>query len=194
MKINIADFRKKLLAINEIIYFDEYKYLREKASDPLKLRSLISEAEDFLKRSSEDHHYFLHGALGNLYRIDAQTKKAIDCLSYSLNLAVEERNFTREIVSLIRLGEAFKYDQQHHKALDLFNAALDKCEANNVNAYLDFALQHKGKCLLELARLDDAEECFVKALELRKEKREVSLIDSTEQALRLVKDMQPRRT
>lgn len=128
--------------------------------------------------------------MGNLYRINEQPQKAINCLTYCLNQAVVERNPTREIVSLIRLGEALKYDNNHKKALDHFNKALGMCEAHKIDEYLDFVLQHKGKCLMELAMLNEAEECFQKALILRKSKGNRSLIDSTEQAIELVKEMQ----
>lgn len=46
-------------------------------------------------------------------------------------------------------------------------------------------MQHKGKCLLELGRIAEAQQCFKEALELRELKGDVSLIESTEQALNL---------
>lgn len=42
---------------------------------------------------------------------------------------------------------------------------------------------------MELARLDEAEECFLKALRLRRAKGIPSLIKSTEQALSLLKNL-----
>lgn len=66
------------------------------------------------------------------------------------------------------------------------------CETNKVDEYLDFVLQHKGKCLMELAMLNEAEECFQKALTLRKSKRIRSLIYSTEQAIELVREMKSK--
>lgn len=188
--MNLADYRERLVTINEIVYFDKNEYLREKTSNPLILNELIDEAENLLQSSNEDDRYFLYGTIGNLYRINEQPEKAISFLSYCLNHAVGEKNLTREIVSLIRIGEAHKYDNNHTKALELFNKALDKCDANKVDEYLDFVMQHKGKCLMELGRLNEAKECFLKALMLRKSKGNTSLIESTEQAIRLVKDLQ----
>lgn len=43
---------------------------------------------------------------------------------------------------------------------------------------------------MELGILNEAEKCFQKALALRKLKGNHSLIDSTEQAIELVKEMQ----
>lgn len=188
--MNLEDYRESLVTINEIIYFDEKEYLREKTSNPLKLNEIIDAGESLLQYSNEDDSYFLYGTIGNLYRINEQPEKAISFLSYCLRYAVREKNLTREIVALIRIGEAHKYDNNHTKALELFNKALDKCDANKIDEYLDFVMQHKGKCLMELGRLNEAEECFLKALKLRISKGNPSLIDSTEQALRLVKDLQ----
>jgi|SRR5690625_1676219 len=188
--MNIADFRKKILAINENIYFDKNDYLREKPINPLKLNQFIDEAKDLLSSTNKDDKYFLYGILGNLYRINGQPKKAINYLTYCLDCAVEEKSFTREVISLIRLGEAYKYDDNHRLALDQFNKALEICEIKKLDEYLDFALQHKGKCLMELTRFEDAEECFMKALEIRSIKGDSSLIDSTQQAIDLVREME----
>lgn len=191
--MRIIDFKKNMANINELIYFDKNEYLREKTTHPLELNKMIDEAKDLLKGSSKDDTYYFYGVLGNLYRINGQAKKAIIYLTYCLDRAVEERNLTREVVALIRLGEALKYDNNHNQALDKFDKALRICEANKINGYLDFVLQHKGKCLLELARLKDAENCFVKAIELRNRKGETDLIDSTQQAIDLVKEIRTKQ-
>lgn len=193
IEVNIADFKENLFALNDIIFFDQNDYLREKTSNPLKILQVISDAEALLKDSDEDDKYFLYGTLGNLYRIIEQPKKAIHSLSYCLNHLVEERNLSREVVSLIRLGEALKYDSNHIEALDKFNVALNLCKANKIVEYLDFVLQHKGKCLMELAILNEAQECFLEALALRKTKGNFSLIDSTQQALNLLKELKQHR-
>ncbi|MFA1737804.1 hypothetical protein [Lysinibacillus fusiformis] len=170
--MNIADFKENLFALNDIIFFDQNEYLREKTSNPLKILQVISDAEALLKDSDEDDKYFLYGTLGNLYRIIEQPKKAIHSLSYCLNHLVEERNPSREVVSLIRLGEALKYDSNHIEALDKFNVALNLCKANKIVEYLDFVLQHKGKCLMELAILNEAQEWLFRSIGIKKNKRE----------------------
>ncbi|MBD8521222.1 hypothetical protein [Lysinibacillus fusiformis] len=72
--MNIADFKENLFALNDIIFFDQNDYLREKTSNPLKILQVISDAEALLKDSDEDDKYFLYGTLGNLYRIIKQPK------------------------------------------------------------------------------------------------------------------------
>ena len=193
INVDIVDFKKNLFTINDIIFFDNNEYLREKTSNPLKILQFISEAEALLKDSNEDDKYFLYGTLGNLYRIVGQPKIAIHSLSYCLNCSVKEKNLIREIATLIRLGEALKYDSNHGEALDKFNAALSLCEANKIDEYLDFVLQHKGKCLMEIEMLNEAEECFLEALVLRNTKGNFALIDSTQQAVNLLNELQKKK-
>ena len=181
--MNLAKFKGKLSLLNDIIYFDTNDYLREKTTNPLKLKKFINEAEALLKvMHNEENRYFLQGTLGNLYRIHGNPKRAIHYLTYCKTFAVEQKNTNREIVSLIRLGEAFKYKEERMRALELFNEAVKKCTKYNTS-YLDFALQHKGKCLMEIGNMDEAKECLQEALQLRKVNGEQSLIDSTQQAL-----------
>ncbi|TQR17705.1 hypothetical protein [Psychrobacillus vulpis] len=185
--MRIVDFKKNLSSINEFIYFDSNDYLREKTTNPLKLKQVIAEAENLLRISDEEDKYFLYGTVGNLYRICGEPEKAINYLNYCLNYALEEENISKEIVTLIRLGEALKYHKKHNKAIEFFDEAFNKCKDNKIDSYLDYALQHKGKCLMELGMLDEAEKCFIKAFKLREFKGDSTLIDSTKQALDLVK-------
>lgn len=46
---------------------------------------------------------------------------------------------------------------------------------------------------MELAILNEAQECFLEALALRKTKGNFSLIDSTQQALNLLKELKQHR-
>jgi tetratricopeptide (TPR) repeat protein len=183
----IGDLKRKLSSLNEIIYFDSNQFLREKSSNPSKLKQVIDEAESVMEKSSgEEDMYFLYGTLGNLYRIYGQPKKAIHYLTMCNEYAIKNFNSKKEIVSLIRLGEALKYDNKQNEALIMFNKAIDKCLDNNEAIYLDFALQHKGKCLMELSKLDEAEKCLLEAFKLRKLKCDTELIDSTQEAIDLV--------
>ena len=132
------------------------------------MKQVIADAEYLLKISIEkSDKYFLYGTVGNLYRICEEPQKAFNYLNFCLCLALEEGNITRETVTLIRLGEALKYDEKHDEALEFFEKAFKKCKDNKLDTYLDFALQHKGKCLMEMGRLDEAEISFIKAFKLR---------------------------
>ncbi|WP_349408509.1 tetratricopeptide repeat protein [Pseudalkalibacillus sp. SCS-8] len=185
--MDIGVLKDELLSINAYIYFDENEYLREKPKDPEVIKAFVSKLEVALKHVEEDEDvYFLQGTLGNLYRILGQPEKAIAHLTRSLEVAIEKKDEKKEVVSYIRLGEALKYDNQHEMALHYFNRAFTYCEKSDLKVFKDFALQHKGKCLLEQGKLDEALSCFHEALEIRKAKNEPSLIDSTEQAIQLV--------
>ena len=76
-----------------------------------------------------------------------------------------------------------KYADQHQQALSKFNDAVDQCARQESSQLLDFAYQHKGKCLLELEDISQASEYFQKAMELRIKKGDVSLIASTQLAI-----------
>lgn len=188
--MNFSDFKNCLLTINEIIYFDSNEFLREKTSNPCRLKEIIDIAENLLANiSNKDQKYFLMGTLGNLYRIYGEPQKAVNILTECVTIASSQHNSNRETVSLIRLGEAIKYNGNPMKALGIFNEVLDKCKAKNNLLYLDFAIQHKGKCLLELGEIAEAEKCFKEALKLRGNKGDVSLIESTQQALIFIKKL-----
>lgn len=190
MDLNLL--KQQLATINDIIYFDEETFLREKTSDPLKMRQIIQWAESLLKDCDETDVYFLSATLGNLYRVNEQPQKAIPYLKNCLEQAKIGGNANREVVSLIRLGEAYKYDDGHEEALLLFQQALEICDLQQVIDYVDFVLQHKGKCLMELGRLTEAEDCFLQALSIRQTKGDHSLIESTEQALSHVRILQKK--
>ncbi|WP_374967238.1 hypothetical protein [Lysinibacillus sp. RS5] len=185
--MSIVDFKKRISDLSKFIYFDKNDYLREKTSNPLKLKQVIAEAENLLKINNEEDKYFLYGTIGNLYRICGEPQKGIYYLNHCLSYALEKGNIRNEIVTLIRLGEALKYDMKHNEALECFDEALNKCKANKIDAYSDFALQHKGKSLMELGKFIEAEKCFIQAFKLREFKGDPTLIDSTKQALDLVK-------
>ena len=46
--MNLSQFKNNLSHINDIIYFDKHEYLREKTSNPSKLRRLIVDGESRL--------------------------------------------------------------------------------------------------------------------------------------------------
>lgn len=174
------------------IYFDEKENLREKFSDRAKAKAFIDEVEQHIQMLQENNLYnkeeiyFLYGVLGNCYRIDGRPLQAIHYLTLALALAMEEGNAAKRAVCMIRLGEAFKYNNDHEKALKKFTEALKVIIENALDLYKDFALQHKGKCFIEMNRWDEAEQCFLKALTMRQAKGIPSLIESTQQALAFV--------
>lgn len=188
--MSIANFKRSLFILNQIVYFDDNDFLREKSSNVLEMQKIIMKAEELLNQTkNEEELYFIYGTLGNLYRIIGQPKKALVYLTFCLDFAQKKGNIRKEIVSLIRLGEAQKYDNQHLMALETINEALKKCIDHDETDYKDFILQHKGKCLMELGKLEEAEKCLLKSLNIRKMKNDNTLITSTQKALDFVYSM-----
>ncbi|QUG43393.1 tetratricopeptide repeat protein [Psychrobacillus sp. INOP01] len=185
--MKIEDLKKKLGTLQSFIYFDENNFLREKCSDEDVIQNVISEFESAILKWSNpfplEDLLFFYGTIGNLYRIKGEVKPAIEALSK----AVELSEGNNQISNLIRLGEALKYAGKHQQALSKFNAAIDQCAKQENSQLLDFAYQHKGKCLLEIEEIGEADECFRKAMDLRVQKGDESLIDSTQRALNFIK-------
>ncbi|WP_342471742.1 tetratricopeptide repeat protein [Metasolibacillus sp. FSL H7-0170] len=183
----LKQLKQNFLIINATVYFDEQQYLREQTNNPARVQAFIQQAEVLLQQiDNEEEQYYLLGSLGYCYRILNQANKAIFYLEQCLKKV--EANPARNMVTLIRLGEAYKYNNQHKKALKLFEDAQAIQRAHNIENYEDFIYQHKAKCLMELGDNAQAKELLKLALAIRKDKGIDSLITSTEKVLQLLKE------
>jgi tetratricopeptide (TPR) repeat protein len=182
--MNLIELKKEMPHVLETIFFDKGNYFREQTADSSLVKSFTNNIEAILKREpelSEADWFFLYGILGNLYRINGEVDRAIHILTKALSHAKMDSDSQRIPAFQIRLGEAYKYAGEHHKALELFDDVLkDMDKSNN---YFDFALQHKGKCLLEMGEAETAKVCIEEALMIRKDKGDIKLIESTSQVL-----------
>jgi tetratricopeptide (TPR) repeat protein len=177
--------------------FDPDRYYREVATDQAGLESAIRIAKKLLyniERQPYDEGnqkvlLFINSYLGNAYRVLDQPEPAIEYLTVAEKLARQIGNPAILSRTLIRLGEAYKYGSQYDKALECFQEVKDLTQCDELYFYYDFALQHIGKCLMELGRYDEALEHFHKALALRKQKEKEELIKSTEVALKLAQQL-----
>lgn len=128
--------------------------------------------------------------LGYLYRIygledEDQLMKAEMYFKKCLTYTAEKQEIKKEITTLIRLGEVYKYQNRHEEALVLFYKAIKLCQKEGMAIIIDFAYQHLGKCLMEMKCYDEAERSLQVALEIRKRKGDLELIQSTQNALEL---------
>lgn len=159
-----------LEAVTKTIYFDHNNYLREQTRDPQNVQRYILtlKTEDYLTLSLKAY----------LYRILNQPKEAIRLFK----LVIPHTDASNYGLTLLRLGEAYKYDNEHAKALLKFEEAYEDL----AEEHYDFYYQHKAKCLWELGKLEEARKLFLKAQYLRKQKQDTKLIHSTTQAIRLI--------
>ena len=89
----------------------------------------------------------------------------------------------------IRRATAMQYCGEHNMALLEFGSTLDYISTHKLRRLKDFALQHKGKCLVEMGQLDAADDCFRNALRLRRSRKATALVCSTLSAIKAVKSM-----
>ncbi len=132
----------------------------------------------------------LLGQIGNDQRALGNLTEADLFLTDAVALARTLGDTQREAVNCLRLATARQYQGQHADAEAVFRTALTRTQSGAAADYEDFALQHLGKCLVEMDRVDEAVECFDRALVLRWTKADAALIASTEQALHAAQRLQ----
>ncbi len=115
-------------------------------------------------------------ALGNLLEADM-------FLTESVALARTLGDLRRAAAYTIRLATVRQDGGGHAEAESMLRAALSQTEQPETAIYHDFALQHLGKCLVEMEEIAEAISCFEAALALRLAKGDAALIASTEAAL-----------
>lgn len=119
----------------------------------------------------------LHSRLGSLLLADPSTvHEGLALLESCTGLDGDDI-----IVWTIRHATALQYTDRHLEACDILLSAIAKSRPDG--PYLDFALQHYGKCLVEMGEIARARACLEEAYELRKRKGDQTLIASTQRAL-----------
>lgn len=173
------------------IYFDQEDFFREKTTDTGRVRSFIHKAERFLQENVkviDESTYALYGVIGNYYRIIGETQRALVYLLEALRYGERQKEPTKIIVNLIRIGEVHKYAGAHELAMEKFKATSKLSKKTEMRIYDDFILQHEGKCLLETGQLTEAKKRLRRALQIRVIKGDDALIASTKQVLTAIED------
>ncbi|MCS1350663.1 tetratricopeptide repeat protein [Mechercharimyces sp. CAU 1602] len=180
--------KRQLPSLQALTTFTED--LREVPLDQNQIERAILQAEVECagEKVEEDKEaaLFLCGYLGNAYRVVGDVARALNYLKQALGLAEELDNVRQLIVALLRLGEAYKYAGDLKQAEALFIKAQTKATTHDVTPYIDFCLQHLGKCLWEQGRGTEAKALLTEALRLRNMKGDRDLIASTQLALNVV--------
>jgi HTH-type transcriptional regulator, pleiotropic regulator of extracellular virulence genes len=156
-------------------------FLRQHFDDDSTRRAELEEMLTVLQNSAHEAEKMrLSGRIGEQYRMLGEYNTALPYLQKAVALAAELGDSRQEIANLLRLATALQYADRHAEALPLFRDALTKSRGSD---YEDFALQHTGKCLVELGQTEEARKHFEAALALREIKGEADLLTSTREAL-----------
>ncbi len=185
---NVKVIQNAFLSAWESVYQDKEQYLRDQVPTSSQLSELVNALVGNIDQVANEDKYTVYNLLGNSCRILNQPIQAMHYLGLALKLAKREAYAPKIIVTMIRLGEALKYNHQHESALDMFDIAIATIEREKIERYTDFAYQHKGKCLMELHCWDEAEQLLLKALAIRNSKGDAELIKSTQIALDFIEN------
>lgn len=179
----------KLPDISDSIAFDEN--LREIVTGPERVAFAIRRARKRLQQARDvgNATQILRtlGYLTDACRVAGELDAAVRYGQEAVERARSAANRNAEVANLIRLGEAHKYRDEHAIAEPLFRQALALSTEGDARTLHDFALQHLGKCLIEMGKYDEAIVSLEQALDIRRGKATQALIESTEQALRLAR-------
>ncbi len=124
------------------------------------------------------------GRLGDYLRLRSETvREAVELLAEAVELA-EAADAPRLVVSnLIRSATALQYAGRHDRARAVFERAIRRARQLPAPSYEGFARQHLGKCLVEGGEYPEARRQLERALAIRRDLGDTSLVDSTERAL-----------
>jgi len=110
--------------------------------------------------------------------------EAVVHLETALALARKLGEKAREIETLLHLGTSVQYTGDRERALGLFAEGLAKAEAYDIDEQAHFLLYHRGRCEVELGRIEDARRSFASALAIRERIGVPRFVETTRTALK----------
>jgi len=162
--------------------------LRDIPDDPAAMQEAVRDMEDWL---TERHLYTtpqiitIMGRLGVYLRILGKLDDAQSYLETAAALSDEVADSKSALINRIRLAHVYQWQHRYDLADPIFQDCITLCETNpTLQHYLDFSYQHYGKSLFDQARYQEAASFFQAALDLRLQKGDMELIESTELALK----------
>lgn len=170
------------IPFNVGFHFDEN--LREVPDDPAEMAKAI----DFLlrtRKSVEDPELVrIYGWLSVFSRILGDLEPAHWFTVEAISIANEIGDMKSRVQNRIRLASVYQWQSNYNMADLIYESVVLQCELEeDVQQYLDFALQHFGKSLFEQGRYRDAAERFQQALDIRLASGNEELIASSRYAL-----------
>lgn len=134
----------------------------------------------------------LMGHIGVFCRILGDLEQSELMLKEALVIFENEELQPQIIQTEIRLASTYHWMKNYKGSTELLLDSIKKINKSSdakSKKFLDFSYQHLGKLKLEQGFLEVSLDYFMKALETRVIKGEVSLVESTEKALTLVKKL-----
>lgn len=154
---------------------------RESAKNAEQLRTHCKEMERVLHFKEGLDKAFYLGRLGTYYRVLGEFEKSHESLDKALEI-VQPRSHQAKAYT-IRKAHTWHWQGQYQRALELLEPL---CELES--GYQHFALQHRGKCLMDFGQLAEAKQDLEKALKIRVNEGNESLIQSSLGALQQLKE------
>ncbi len=128
------------------------------------------------------------GQLGGLCRNMRMLEESADYLDEALDL-IAKNNLSKklEMVNRIRRAHVVHWSRDFDVSNRRFDDLVEECRSNpELGDLLDFALQHRGKNFFDQQKFKLALTDFREALEIRTRKADLSLIESTSLAIRVI--------
>lgn len=183
--MNIENLKGDFESLRAYIYFDQDQYFREQTKSKFHFHKFIQQAEELLVASlTLNDQYCLFSFLGYSYRVLNNPTEGIKYFKKCLTICHHQPR--KQIVTMIHLGEAYKYANLQNKALELFDEAMNRSKEYQIEDYEHYIYQHKAKCFLELGNATLAKENLHAALRIREKIENEELICSTRQVLEYI--------
>lgn len=115
----------------------------------------------------------------NCYRTIKRLDAAESCINQALQLV--ETNSQSYYIYLLRKANVLQWLKKFDQALNLYDKVLQECPDLR-----HYALQHRGKCFLDMGKYPNALKDIEQSLALRKQLCDKDLIESSKFALNLV--------
>tara|TARA_B100000700_G_C14720679_1_gene703581 strand:- start:232 stop:792 length:561 start_codon:yes stop_codon:yes gene_type:complete len=157
---------------------------------PDEARRYVVQLEEELEEVQNLKNRALHlGTIGVVHLHLRSLDKAEEYLKESIKLILDlNLGNVFKAQQSIRLANVYQWKKAFQKANGLFMDTILLCKNDDsCQGYLDFALQHYGKCLFDQSLYSEALEQFEEALRLRQSKNSPDLINSTEFAISVTK-------
>lgn len=162
--------------LKEVPYYPNelYDYLK---NVELELASCKYLKNDIIKKKIE---------LSNYYRLLGNLNKAEFYILDVIKYYIEENNVEKLLLNKLRLAIIYQYKKDYLNSNDLFDFLLENVDYSY--SYIDFLFQHHAKNLFDQKKYLLSLKYFYMALDIRLDKNNKELINSTQQAINICKD------